>query len=166
MKLRPFSVLVLAAFALAANAQQYRWVDEKGRVQYTDTPPPPTARNVQKKNFRGNTVGVQPSYELGRAMREAPVTLYTHPICKEQCQLARDVLNKRGVPFSEVVATDAEKIEQLKQVSGGTAVPILVVGGQVEKTVSADAYNKALDIAGYPPAGVAPPRSAAAPEQR
>jgi glutaredoxin len=156
---RSLIALLLSVAALTAQGQQYRWVDEKGRVQYTDTPPPPTAKDVQRKNFKGNTVGAQPSYELSRAIREAPVTLYTHPICKEQCQLARDVLNKRGVPFSEVVADNSDRVDQLKQVSGGTGVPVLVVGGQVEKMVSAEAYNRALDIAGYPPAGVAPART-------
>lgn len=166
MRLRSLSVLAFAVVALAAYAQQYRWVDEKGRVQYSDTPPPPSARQVEKKDFRGNAVGAQPSYALSRAVRESPVTLYTHPICKDECQLARDVLNARGVPFTEIVATDPEKVEQLKQVSGGTGVPILVVGGQVEKTISADAYNRALDIAGYPRAGVAPAPATPASETR
>lgn len=164
--LRLLSALLLAGLALGTQAQQYRWVDEKGRVQYTDTLPPASARNVQKKNFKGNAVGLQPSYELTRATREAPVTLYTHPNCKEQCQLARDVLNKRAVPFSEIVAADADKIERLKQVSGTTEVPVLVVGGQIEKAVSADAYNRALDLGGYPKAGVAPARNTAEPEKR
>lgn len=148
------SLFALAFVALLAHAQQYRWVDEHGRVQYTDTAPPPSARDVQKKNFNGNAVAAQTGYALARAMREAPVTLYTHPICKEQCQLARDVLSKRGVPFTEVVVTDTEKAEQLKKVSGGTAVPVLVVGTNVETTISADAYNRALDAAGYPSAGI------------
>ncbi len=156
MNLRPLGLLLLGV-ALAAQAQQYRWVDEKGRVQYSDVPPPPSAKNVEKKNFKGNAVGAQTGYALSRAVREAPVTLYTHPICKAQCQLARDVLNRRGVPFNEVVTTDAEKMEALKQVSGDTAVPVLVVGGRVEKSGSPEAYNRALDSAGYPPAGVAPP---------
>lgn len=147
---RLLGVLALAAFAFAALAQQYRWLDEKGRVHYSDVPPPSSARDVQKKNLRGNAVAPQQSYALGRATREAPVTLYTHPICKEQCQLARDVLHQRAVPFSEVVANDPDKVEQLKQVSGGDAVPILVVGKQVVKAVSAAAYNQALDAAGYP----------------
>jgi glutaredoxin len=166
MKLRSMLLLVFVAGASTAQAQQYRWVDEKGHVQYTDTLPPASARDVQKKNFKGNTVGAQPSYELARATREAPVTLYSHPLCKEQCQLARDVLNKRGVPFAEVVADNADKLDELKQVSGGTGVPVLVVGGQVEKTVSAEAYNRALDIAGYPPAGVAPARGTSEPGNR
>jgi glutaredoxin len=154
-------VLLFVLVALA-HAQQYRWVDEKGRVQYTDTLPPSSARNVQKKNFRGNSVGAQSGYALTRATREAPVKLYTHPICKEQCQLARDVLSKRGVPYSEVVANAADRMEELKKVSGGAAVPVLVVGDHVEMTVSAEAYNRALDLAGYPSAAIAPVRN---PEQ-
>lgn len=31
---------VACAFAAAATAQQYKWKDEKGRVQYGDAPPP------------------------------------------------------------------------------------------------------------------------------
>lgn len=158
MNLRPLGLLLFGV-ALAAQAQQYRWIDEKGHVQYSDIPPPPSAKRVEKKNFKGNAVGAQQGYALSRAVREAPVTLYTHPICKEQCQLARDVLNRRGVPFTEVVATEADKIEALKKLSGDTAVPVLVVGGRVEKGANAEAYDRALDGAGYPPAGVAPART-------
>jgi hypothetical protein len=32
--------LLLAAVPLAAGAQAYRWVDEKGQVHYSQTPPP------------------------------------------------------------------------------------------------------------------------------
>ena len=49
--------------------------------------------------------------------------------------------------------------------SGGTKVPVLVVGRQVETTISAAAYNQALDLAGYPKPGVARPRNQAAPPE-
>ena len=147
-----------------ASAQPYRWVDDKGRVQYSDTPPPPgAAKSVQRKQFRDNVIGEQGSYELDKAMRESPVTLYSHPDCKEQCQIARDTLNKRGIPFKEVVVDDQPKQDELKRVSGGINVPVLVVGGQVETVISVDAYNRVLDLAGYPPEGVARPRNQAAP---
>ena len=42
--------------------------------------------------------------------------------------------------------------------SGSARVPVLVVGGQVETTISAAAYNQALDLAGYPKAGTVPAR--------
>src|SRR5690349_22271923 len=96
-------LLVLALLASqAALAQQYRWLDENGGVHYTDTPPPPTAKSGERKKLKGNAVGSQTSYELERALKTAPVTLYSHPDCKDLCQLAREVLNKRGVPFTEV----------------------------------------------------------------
>jgi len=37
---RAFLLLVVMGFAGAALAQQFRWVDKDGRVQYGDTPPP------------------------------------------------------------------------------------------------------------------------------
>lgn len=148
-----------------ASAQPYRWVDEKGRVQYSDTPPPAGAKGVQKKQLRDNAIGGQTSYQLDKATRESPVTLYSHPDCKDQCQIARDTLNKRGIPFKEVSVDDQPKQDELKRVSGGINVPVLVVGGQVEATISAQAYERALDLAGYPPAGVARPRSQTAPPE-
>ena len=45
--------------------------------------------------------------------------------------------------------------------SGGINVPVLVVGQQVEMTISAQSYDRALDLAGYPRAGVARPRNQA-----
>lgn len=164
MTTRAFLALSALLAAQMAVAQQYRWVDENGRVHYTDTPPPATAKDVQKKRMQGNAVGAQGSYGLAEAIKNSPVTLYSHPDCKEICQMARDVLNKRGVPFAEVSATDAEKIQELRRVSGGERVPVLVVGGQVETAVSAAAYNQALDLAGYPRAGVARARNQSAPE--
>jgi glutaredoxin len=144
-------VLLLTALAMtAAQAQPYRWIDEKGRVQYTDTLPPASAKKVEKVKLHENAIGRQPSYELTRAAREAPVKLYTHPICKEPCQLARELLGKRGVPFAEVVASDPDKLDELQKLSGASDVPVLVVGDQVEKRLSAEAYDHALDSAGYP----------------
>ncbi len=144
--------------ALAAQAQPYRWVDEKGRVQYTDTLPPASAKNVEKVKLHENAIGRQPSYELSRALKTAPVTLYTHPNCTDVCRSAREALEQRGVPFTEVVANEPKTLEQLKQVSGANSVPVLVVGGYVEKTPTASAYNEALDLAGYPAKGVLPVR--------
>lgn len=37
---RTVLLIVTLGFAVAASAQQFRWVDKDGRVQYGDTPPP------------------------------------------------------------------------------------------------------------------------------
>src|SRR3954469_8093356 len=157
-------LIVLAMLAAGtAWAQQYRWVDEQGRVHYTDTPPPPSAKNAEKKNLKGSELGQQESYELMEAVRKAPVTLYTFTECHAPCQMARDVLNKRGVPFKEKQVSSQQTLDELQKVSGGTNVPVMLVGTQVEKNASPEAFNQALDVAGYPRAGVAKPKNQQAP---
>ena len=158
-------VLMLATATLAAQ-QLYRWTDDKGRVHITDTPPPPSAKGVQKKAYQRGGAAAESGptpYELAAAMKEYPVTLYTSPVCKEPCAEARAALNKRGVPFKEVQVWEAESNEELQKVSGANQVPTLVVGRSVHKGFDQAAYDALLDSARYPRAGILPARAQAAP---
>lgn len=147
-----------------AAAQLYRWTDEQGRVHITDTPPPPSAINVQKKEpAAGAAVEAQMPFELAQAVKDFPVTLYTSPSCKEPCAAARAVLNKRGVPFKEVQVWEEESNAELKRVSGANEVPTLLVGRSVHRGFEQGAYEALLDSARYPRAGLLPPRAQAAP---
>jgi len=161
------ALAIAVGIALAAGtafAQQYRWTDQKGQVHYTDTPPPPSAKDVRKKGAAAPKAGTPTvPYNLENAQKEFPVTLYTHPTCTDTCQFARDVLNRRGVPFNEVVVATNKALEDLKTLSGNNHVPVLTVGTRVEKEASEAAYNAALDAGGYPKAGLLPPRKQAAP---
>ncbi len=156
---------VLGLAAAAASAQLYRWTDEKGRVHITDTPPPLSARNVQRKGTDVRPgVAAQAPFELTQAAKNFPVTLYTSPSCKAPCAEARTTLNKRGVPFKEVQVWNDETNAELKRVSGATDVPTLVVGRSVQVGYEAGAFNALLDAARYPKAGAVPSRAQAAPE--
>jgi glutaredoxin len=156
---------VLALAAATASAQIYRWTDEKGRVHITDTPPPASARNVQKQKAVGNiAVPAQTPHELTQAVKSFPVTLYTSPACKEACASARTALNQRGVPFNEVQVWDEQTNAQLKQVSGRNDVPTLVVGRSVQVGFEQGAFDALLDSARYPKAGAVPPGSQVTPE--
>ena len=160
------TLLLMLAAATAAAQQLYRWTDDKGRVHITDTPPPPSAKGVQKKAYQPGAAATESSptpYELSAAMKEYPVTLYTSPVCKEPCAEARAALNKRGVPFKEVQVWEAESNEELKKVSGANQVPTLVVGRSVHKGFDQSAYDALLDSARYPRAGILPARAQAAP---
>ena len=164
MRMRTPIAVLLSAAAVAALAQQlYRWTDEKGRVHITDTPPPASARNVQKKSGAGNVAESQQGFELSQAVRSFPVTLYTAPACKEYCAAARALLNKRGVPFTEVQVADDASRKELKAASGGESVPTLVVGRSVHSGYSPDSYEALLDSARYPRTGSSPQRAQAAP---
>jgi glutaredoxin len=155
---------LVALAASSALAQLYRWTDEKGRVHVTDTPPPASARDVQKK--KPSTSAVEPTrmpFELAQAMREFPVTLYTSPSCQELCKGARAALNKRGVPFKEVQVWDEASNDELKRIAGSNEVPTLVVGRSVHKGFEPEQFEALLDSARYPKAGSVPVRAQAAP---
>jgi glutaredoxin len=156
MMLRGFFALLL--FAGMAHAQQYRWVDEQGRVQYSDTAPPPSARDVKKMKpgFRAPAAAPQQSFELTRLQKDFPVTLFTSPNCVEGCAMARAALNNRGVPFTEVQVWDEESNERLKRVAGALEVPTLQVGSSTHRGFEQGAFDSLLDSAGYPKAGALP----------
>lgn len=162
------ALLALAAGAAAAQTL-YRWTDDKGRVHITDSPPPTGVKGVQKagSSAAAGTASSAPvgqvPYELAIAMKEYPVTLYSTPTCKEGCSLARGVLNKRGIPFKEIVVQDEATNEELKKASGATEVPTIIVGKSVQRGFEETAYNELLDMARYPKAGILPVRSQAAP---
>ena len=147
---------VLLAVALAgAQAQQlYRWVDKDGRVHYTQQPPPPDAKNVQRRSASVGTVESSDlPYATQVAARNFPVILFTSTDCRAPCKDARESLEKRGIPFEEVVVGDEKSVEELKRVAGRTQVPVLRVGKQVEVGFGPDVWKSALDAAGYPASG-------------
>lgn len=169
MRMRAPIAVVLGLVAFAASAQLYRWTDEQGRVHITDTPPPASAKNVQKTQPPRTeprpdaSDGSAMPYQLAQAMKDYPVTLYTAPSCTDPCALARAALNKRGVPFKEVQVWNEETNAELKRVSGSDDVPTLVVGRSVHRGFEQGAFDSLLDSARYPKAGLLPARSQAAP---
>lgn len=156
-------MLLAAGFV---QAQQYRWVDDKGRLQYSDTPPA-KAKDIRKTDAKTESPAEdrpqQVPFELQQAQKDFPVTLYTAPNCNEPCELARAALNKRGVPFTEVQVVSAETLEQLKAKAGVESVPVLVVGRSVLNAFEPTRYDSLLDSAGYPKQGVLAARSQRAP---
>jgi hypothetical protein len=167
MILRAF-VLVLAVAAAPglAQAQQFRWIDQSGKAQFGDAPPPGA-----KQVTRTGPVAAKPAaaaaatvpFEIAEAQKNFPVTLYTSPICKGPCEQARGLLNKRGIPFNELQVWNPETLEQLKKASNGDTVPSLVVGRSAQSGFDPNRYGSLLDSAGYPPAGAYPARAQAAP---
>lgn len=156
-------MLVLVLVAAQAQAQQYRWVDDKGHVQYTDTPPPASAKGVQKKNFNAaKTADEGVPYVLRKSIKEAPVKLYTAPGSKDS-DSARAYLNKRGIPFKEISVVYDSQAAELKAVSGRAAVPVMLVGRAMQRGFDESAYGDELDAAGYPKVGTLPARHQEAP---
>ncbi|MSQ69881.1 MAG: glutaredoxin family protein [Betaproteobacteria bacterium] len=152
-------VLVIVATALAlvstgVLAQLYRWVDQDGKVNYTQQPPPPSARNVQKKASAAPAAESSAlPYATQTAAKNFPVILYTSADCGDACVQARNALVTRTIPFREIAVADQKSVEDLKKLSGKAEVPALRVGTQIQSGFEAIAYKNALDAAGYPASG-------------
>jgi hypothetical protein len=78
-------LVALAAFAAAASAQQYKWVDRNGRVQYGDTPPP----GVNARPLRGSARPPAPPAAPEEASGDAPA---------EKPAAAGEAAAKKGPP--------------------------------------------------------------------
>ncbi len=164
--MKAFSLLLLAALAVpAAGAEMYRWVDEKGTVNYTPYPPPANIKKVETKRLGSNTVQTsEGSYGLQQATKNFPVTLYTTD-CGDLCNNARAHLKKRGIPYTEKNPTDPKEADDFKKQSGGgMEVPLLIVGSlKTIKGYLASDWDATLDQAGYPSTAVPGAKPAAAP---
>ena len=152
-------VLALAAGAVVAQQQLYRWTDQKGRLNVADTPPPPGAKDVHQWRVIASSAaeGGSEPYALRQARKESPVTLYTAADC-DPCNDARKLLNARGIPFKEVSVTEKE-VSELVKLAGSASVPVIVVGNATQKGFEGSAYHRLLDDAGYPKMGLLAPRS-------
>lgn len=147
------SALVFAA--AAAQGQTYKWKDATGVTHYSDTPPAKGTVQVLRPD---NQPAASPSlpYELARAVKLHPVTLYTTTRC-DACDQGRALLRSRGIPFAEKTVNTAEDREQLQRAGGKDELPLLVVGKRPVTGFAADAWNEALDAASYPRRTMLPP---------
>jgi len=104
----PVKLFVLTGFLIAmllsipqVLAQVYKWVDEHGKTQYTDRPPPPGVA-TEKKRF--NTKGGTPS-SSGASGTNQPQSLSE----------AREALDKRQVERKEEQSKQQSKAEEDKK---------------------------------------------------
>ncbi|RIX43065.1 MAG: glutaredoxin family protein [Rhodocyclales bacterium GT-UBC] len=146
--MRYLLLLCLVAIHGVAVAQTYRWVDKNGRTIISDSPPPGQARNLATAG-QGENSDSQP-FAVKIAAENYPVTLYTSAECVAECKQARELLNGRGVPFTEKMLQRQEDIDELKKIVGEAFVPTIRVGKQSSRGFDAGAYNNLLDLAGYP----------------
>lgn len=144
-------ILWLALASCTAFAQTYRWVDPAtGSTVISDTPPPGGAKQISRTTNANESEGGQLPFAVRQAAEAFPVILYTTPDCVADCKQARNLLNGRGVPFTEKMVQTPELVAELKQLIGDLFVPTLKVGRQPLRGFQAEGYNNVLDLAGYP----------------
>jgi glutaredoxin len=159
MNIKPLlrtSLPVLLLCAASAHAQLYKWVGPDGKVTYSDTPPPASARQVERKSLGdGGIPTADLPYELAEAVRNSPVTLYTSAKCPP-CDAGRNLLRQRGIPFREKTVTTNSDMAKLKEAGGDTQLPFLLIGRSTQQGFEPGAWNGALTAAGYPESSMLP----------
>lgn len=144
------AALLLAAALPAAAQSAYRWVDEQGRVQYSDQPPPQSIKKFEERKVQPNRGDALEAYENRKAASNFPVTLYTGKDCGKPCDDGRALLKKRGVSFSETSIETAEQVAEFKKRFGTEPyVPALAVGRKMEAGLAEGLWHSLLDDAGY-----------------
>jgi hypothetical protein len=70
---RTLLLMALLLAAAGASAQQYKWVDRNGRVQYGDTPPPGASATPLRRPS-GSAAPAAPAAEAKAAPKKGPLT--------------------------------------------------------------------------------------------
>ncbi|MDR3481048.1 MAG: glutaredoxin family protein [Burkholderiaceae bacterium] len=149
------ALLFAQLFMMAgANAQLYKWVAPDGTVSYSDKPPPATAAKVERKSYASGASTVDLPYELAQAVKNSPVVLYTTKNCPA-CDQGRQLLNDRGIPFSEKTVNTNEDNAYLKKISGDNSAPVLTVGRN-KQIGNLSQWGNMLTAAGYPTSNILP----------
>jgi glutaredoxin len=163
-------IFLLMSLLMLTNVQAgelYRSIDKDGKVHYSDTPLE-GSEDFEKLKLANEPVPSEDlPYETQRAMQNFPVTLYTFPECGSPCQHAREMLNKRGIPFTDKSLMKQEDNDTFRKESGGSQVPALKIGKTWLKGFLEEQWNNELDFAGYPKKVLTyrPPVPASAPTQ-
>jgi glutaredoxin len=148
---------LLCGLAAPSAHALFKVVGPDGKVTYTDRAPQPADGKAQAVS---RDAGRAPEATLPFALRQVaskfPVTLYTASDCGEACNMARNFLQRRGVPFSERSATTAEDREAWKRIVGGEQAPTVMIGNQSLRGFTPTAWDETLDVAGYPKTSLLP----------
>lgn len=108
------------------SAEIYKWVDEHGKVHFTDQPP--SAANVKRLKLRINTYTSPEVTDVARDLgTNSKVTMYGASWCSV-CAKARNYFRVKGIAFVEYDIENSSKGRRDYKRLGGKGVPIILVG--------------------------------------
>ncbi|MFN0038732.1 MAG: DUF4124 domain-containing protein [Burkholderiales bacterium] len=145
-------VLTLAVcLPFPAGAELYKWVDQDGKVHYSDAPPPNRKSNrIELKNNSISGPPVVPEIRSTPPVAAATaerVRLLTAAWCG-YCKKARAYLQARGTPFEELDVETSAQGKSAYDALRGRGVPIILVGQQRMDGYDASALEAMLKNAG------------------
>ena len=136
----------------AATADMYKWVDEGGKVHYTDSPPP--GQKAKKLDLKINSISGPPvvsaftgSTASKSAASAAKVKIYSATWCG-YCKRAKAYLQARGTPFEDLDVEHSAQGHAEYRTLGARGVPVILVGDQRMDGYSQDTLAGMLKRAG------------------
>jgi glutaredoxin len=153
MALRLVAAAAVVLFVTGPAFAQYKVVAPDGGVTYTDRPPADASAKVtpigRKLLTTAPAAGSGLPADLQRLSERFPVTLFTSSACSP-CDAGRQMLQQRGVPYTERQIVSNDDVAALERTVGGRTVPALTVGGQALRGYLQSDWTSYLDAAGYP----------------
>jgi glutaredoxin len=124
-------------------------IDSHGDSSFRDNCPPEMSLK-STKILRGDKKE-EAAAPSDQAALDSPVVLYSAPNC-EACELVRDQLKGRNIPYTEKDATSDTSVQnELAAITGGPlTVPTITVGEQKFTGYNRSNLKSALTDAGYP----------------
>jgi len=139
-KLWIVSSFVFCLSVSAAQGEIYKWVDENGKVHFSDEKPEKVETeqiDIQINSFEGMDVSDSDFLEARELearerqkteVRKRPkVVMYSATWCG-YCRKARNYFNQQGIPFREYDIENSSKGRRDYARLNGTGVPIIFVG--------------------------------------
>lgn len=147
---RPFTLATALLLASVPAWALYKVVGPNGEITYTDRPPV-DAKKAQPVKVAGDsgpsTDGLP--YQLQQLVSRYPVVLYSNSRCSP-CDAGRQLLTRRGIPFTEKTVNSNEDLKAYSALSGTDQLPLLKIGNQQLRGYAEQEWSEYLTAAGYP----------------
>jgi glutaredoxin len=141
------SLLIAVVLQTEASAQMYKWVDDKGRTHYSESPPPDQFKSLEIKGEIMEMTSEVPDIEFYQPppnirkkplprLRKGEVWMFSTPTCGF-CVRAKDYFRLNKIAYKELDITKNEEYRHWFKAFGGRGVPFTVVGAPgAAKTLS------------------------------
>ncbi len=122
-------ILITCLFlSFCVSAEIHRWVDENGKVHFTDKPPANVESSVIK--VRINTYESPKIVNLSSELQKKDkVVMYSASWCG-YCKKAKAYFKKNKIAFKEYNIEKSKKGKREYDALGGRGVPVILVGNK------------------------------------
>lgn len=139
-------LLLIGGIVNSPSAEIYKWVDNNGKVHFTDSPPEQVKTQkvtLQINSFTSPNVSqfrFDPAL-ISKRKVTTQVVMYSTSWCG-YCKKARRYFLQQNIPFEEYDVEKSAKGKKDYKALGGRGVPIIVAGDRTMNGFSEQAFER------------------------